>query len=71
MMKYSPKEVQTVVQMASENPRGFLHLTQKYAPHLLESTKQSFKAWGINIHKGTHGNHSSHRLARSRENYSN
>ena len=62
---YTRQEVETVVNLARENPEGFLRLTQKYCPPgRVHDVKRSMRAWRIHYNEEGDANSSSNRTPR-------
>jgi len=76
MTIYTQEEVERVVELARENPRGFLKLTNRYCTTVsVGEVERSMQAWGIDPTKGytrtkRHAKSSNNRTSRSRENIS-
>ena len=76
MTMYSHDEIDTVVRLASDNPRGFLQLVNKYCKDVtVDEVKKSMTAWGIDPTTGRtvgstpkNGKSSSNRTTRRRQN---
>jgi hypothetical protein len=75
MTTFDQQEIEMVLDLARENPKGFLHLFQQLCAKRnttvsVDEVKQSMKAWGINPEKG-HAPGTNYRPARGRKNRGN
>lgn len=68
-IRFDSDDIDAILDMARENPQGFLYLTKKYCKNVtVDQVEASMNAWGINPNEGqapSTGNRSS----RKRQNY--